>query len=190
MKRLIALLTPVHRYLGLAFCLIFVAWFASGLGMIYARMPQYDPAERVARLPRLDPASIHLPPAEAVAHAELGSMPRRIQLTTYRSRPVVYRLLRPHDGQTIAGAARQICGRSRELAVSRCARRRTRAARNVAGPQGAMALPRPSQPGFPRSVSGRLALGRRHRRAVLWRFVTQHDVGCHRLAVAAPRRTV
>jgi len=92
MKRLIALLTPVHRYLGLVFCLIFAAWFASGLVMIYARMPAYSAAERVARLPRLDPASIHLRPADAVAHAELGSPPVRIRLTTYRSRPV-YRLL-------------------------------------------------------------------------------------------------
>ena len=44
MKRLAAILTPLHRYLGLLFCLVFAAWFASGLVMIYARMPAYDPA--------------------------------------------------------------------------------------------------------------------------------------------------
>lgn len=92
MKRLVALLTPLHRYLGLAFCAIFIVWFASGLVMIYARMPRYDPAERAARLPRLDPASIHLGPADAIARAELGAPPVRIRLTTYRSRPV-YRFL-------------------------------------------------------------------------------------------------
>ena len=91
-KRLIALLTPIHRYLGLFFCLIFVIWFASGLVMIYARMPQYDPAERVARLAALDPASIHLAPADALEHAQLGEAPARIRLSTYRARPV-YRFL-------------------------------------------------------------------------------------------------
>jgi hypothetical protein len=91
-KRVIAFLTPIHRYLGLVFCLIFVIWFASGLVMIYVRMPQYDPAERVSRLAPLDPATIRLTPADALAHAQLGEGPARIVLSTYRSRPV-YRFL-------------------------------------------------------------------------------------------------
>ena len=101
-KRLIALLTPIHRYLGLFFCLIFVIWFASGLVMIYARMPQYDPAERVARLAALDPASIHLAPADALEHAQLGEAPARIRLSTYRARPV-YRFLVQGEWVTVFG---------------------------------------------------------------------------------------
>lgn len=88
MKRAITLLTVVHRYLGLVFCLIFVVWFASGLVMIYARMPQYDAAERLARLAPLDPAAIRLTPAEALDRAQLGDAPDRIRLSTLRSRPV------------------------------------------------------------------------------------------------------
>jgi uncharacterized iron-regulated membrane protein len=101
-KRLIALLTPIHRYLGLFFCLIFVIWFASGLVMIYARMPQYDPAERVARLAALDPAPIHLTPAGALEHAQLGEAPARIRVSTYRSRPV-YRFLVAGEWVTVFG---------------------------------------------------------------------------------------
>ena len=88
MKRLIAVLTPLHRYLGLVFCLIFVAWFASGLVMIYHGMPAYTPAERLARLAPLDASAIRLTPVEALTHAELGVSPQRIRLTTIGSRPV------------------------------------------------------------------------------------------------------
>ena len=51
-KRTINLLTVVHRYMGLVFCVIFVIWFASGIVMIYARMPGYEAAERLARTVR------------------------------------------------------------------------------------------------------------------------------------------
>ena len=88
MKRLIAIITPVHRYLGLVFCLIFLAWFASGLVMIYARMPEYSGTERVARLPPLDASAIRLTPAEAAGRAELGALPSRVRVSSYRSRPV------------------------------------------------------------------------------------------------------
>jgi hypothetical protein len=91
-KRAITLLTVVHRYLGLAFCLIFVIWFASGIVMVYARMPEYGAAERLAGLAPLDPRSIRLTPAQALEHAQLGGAPSRIQLSTLRGRPV-YRFL-------------------------------------------------------------------------------------------------
>lgn len=88
MKRAIALLTWVHRYLGLAFCLIFVIWFASGLVMIYARMPEYGAAERLARLAQLDAASIKLTPGQALEQATLADTPSRIRISIFRSRPV------------------------------------------------------------------------------------------------------
>jgi PepSY-associated transmembrane protein len=87
-KRAIALLTVVHRYLGLVFCLIFVVWFASGIVMVYARMPEYSAAERLARLASLEPAAIHLTPAQALEQATLADTPARIRISTLRSRPV------------------------------------------------------------------------------------------------------
>ncbi len=102
MKRAIALLTWIHRYLGLGFCVIFVVWFASGLVMVYARMPQYGAAERVARLASLDPASIRLTPAEALEHALLAEAPARIRISTLESRPV-YRFLVQGEWVTVFG---------------------------------------------------------------------------------------
>ena len=102
MKRAIALLTVIHRYVGLVFCLIFVVWFASGIVMVYARMPAYEPAERVARLAALDPASIRLTPAEALEHAQLADAPTRIRLSTLRSRPV-YRFFVLGEWVTVFG---------------------------------------------------------------------------------------
>jgi hypothetical protein len=102
MKRVIAFLTTIHRYLGLFFCLIFVVWFASGLVMIYAGMPEYSGSERLTRLAPLDAASIRLTPAEAFERAQLGEAPSRIRLSTYRDRPV-YRFLVQGEWVTVFG---------------------------------------------------------------------------------------
>ena len=88
MKRAIATLMFVHRYLGLAFCLIFVIWFASGIVMIYKRMPEYSAEERLARLPPLDAAKVRLTAAEAMAAGDVVDSPRRVLLTSLRSRPL------------------------------------------------------------------------------------------------------
>jgi hypothetical protein len=92
MKRAIATLMFVHRYLGLVFCLIFVIWFASGIVMIYKRLPEYSAEERLARLPELDAARIRLTAAEALAAGDVLDSPRRVVLTSLRSRPV-YRFI-------------------------------------------------------------------------------------------------
>ena len=92
MKRLIPALMFVHRYLGVAFCVIFVIWFASGIVMVYKRLPEYTPEERLARMPALDAAAIRISPAQALDAATLGEDPGRVVLTSYRSRPV-YRFI-------------------------------------------------------------------------------------------------
>ena len=88
MKRLIASLMFVHRYLGVAFCLIFVIWFASGIVMIYKRLPEYSAEERLARLPALNADAVRLTPMEALEAANLVEPPRRVLLTSLQSRPV------------------------------------------------------------------------------------------------------
>lgn len=55
-------LVYTHRWLGIALGLLFIVWFASGIVMMYARMPSLDPVERLARLPALTPSSIRVPP--------------------------------------------------------------------------------------------------------------------------------
>ena len=88
MKRLIAALIVVHRYVGLVFCLIFFVWFASGIVMVYKRMPEFSAEERLRRLPPLDASAIRLTPAEAFEKAGLQGMPQRVLVTSFQSRPV------------------------------------------------------------------------------------------------------
>ena len=91
MKRVVPALMFVHRYLGAAFCLIFVSWFASGIVMVYKRLPEYSAEERLARLPSLNAAAIRLTPAEALEVTGLQDA-RRVLLTSLQSRPV-YRFI-------------------------------------------------------------------------------------------------
>ena len=44
----------IHRWLGVALCLLFLLWFPSGIGMMYFPMPSVTPAARLERLPVLD----------------------------------------------------------------------------------------------------------------------------------------
>lgn len=112
MKPLIPALIVVHRYLGLAFCLIFLIWFASGIVMVFKRMPEYTAEERLARLPALDADAIRVTPADALAAADISAAPRRVQLTSFRLRPV-YRfafdygteILSAEDGRRIRTAS-------------------------------------------------------------------------------------
>ena len=88
MKRLIAALIVVHRYLGLVFCLIFLIWFASGIVMVYKRLPEFSAEERLVRLAPLDAAAVKLSPAQAFEMAGLQGTPQRVLLTSFQSRPV------------------------------------------------------------------------------------------------------
>lgn len=94
MKLLVRALTVVHRWLGLAFCLVFVAWFASGIVMIFHRMPEYSTEERLARLAPLEVEDVRLSPKEAYDAAGLTEMPQRAFLSSYGSRPVFRFLVR------------------------------------------------------------------------------------------------
>lgn len=92
MKLVIRILTTIHRWVGIAFCLIFVLWFASGIVMVYHRLPQYAPEERLARLAPLVAEDVELSPAQAYNAAGLTELPQRAYLLTFGSRPV-YRFL-------------------------------------------------------------------------------------------------
>ena len=78
-----------HRWLGIAGCLLFVAWFVSGIVMMYSRMPSLGADERLARLAPLDVSRLRMAPAEAAA--SLGAAPRSIRLAMFAGRPL-YRI--------------------------------------------------------------------------------------------------
>lgn len=74
-----------HRWLGIALGVLFVVWFASGIVMMYARMPALDPGERLSRLPAINRVDIQQPPPNP------GGEVTRFTLTTLQRRPV-YRI--------------------------------------------------------------------------------------------------
>src|ERR1700753_334303 len=43
-----------HRWLGIAGCLLFIAWFISGIAMMYVRMPTVSPDERALHAEKLE----------------------------------------------------------------------------------------------------------------------------------------
>ncbi len=76
-----------HRYLGIALCLLFVMWFASGIVMIYAGgMPRLTPEVRRAHMPALDFSKVALAPAAAAERAGLDA-PDRATLFSVLGRP-------------------------------------------------------------------------------------------------------
>ena len=76
-------LVYTHRWLGIVSGVLFVVWFASGIVMMYARMPELDPAERLARLPAINPASIRVAPALS-GEGEIA----RLTVGTLEGRPI------------------------------------------------------------------------------------------------------
>ena len=77
----------VHRWLGVVLCLFFLLWFPSGFVMMYWDYPSVKPADRLAHLAPIDPASIKVSVAEAAAKAEIEA-PGAIRLTTFAGRPI------------------------------------------------------------------------------------------------------
>lgn len=82
----------IHRYLGIALSLLFVLWFVSGIGMIYAGgMPGLRQETRLDRLPGVDWSSVRLSPTEAVARLGAEGFPGEVVLLTIMGRPA-YRM--------------------------------------------------------------------------------------------------
>src|SRR5688572_20373366 len=78
----------VHRWLGVALCLVFLLWFPSGIGMMYWDFPGVTAADRLDRSPALDRSKVLLSPGEAFATLGELQAPTQIRLNTFDGRPV------------------------------------------------------------------------------------------------------
>ncbi|MCU1385118.1 MAG: hypothetical protein JWL71_3815 [Acidobacteria bacterium] len=85
LKRLVII---VHRWLGVALCLLFLVWFPSGIGMMYWDFPSVTAGDRLDRSPALDPSSIRVSPAEAYGRLRQPQPPAQVRLNVYDGRPV------------------------------------------------------------------------------------------------------
>ncbi len=63
----------VHRWLGIGLCVVMLAWFVSGMVMLYVGYPKLTPAERLAGLPALPAEGCCVP--LAVARAAVPAPP-------------------------------------------------------------------------------------------------------------------
>ena len=109
-----------HRWLGIGGCLLFLVWFASGLVMMYARMPELPRSRWLAQLTPIRPDAIRVSPADAV---HLGAIaPSAIHVSTFEGRPV-YRLSSARESVTVfADSGDVLDGVDRERAVAIAAR--------------------------------------------------------------------
>jgi PepSY-associated TM region len=77
-----------HRWMGVVFCPLFLAWFASGILMMYCRFPRVDPAARLAREASIDPSAIRISPAAAFAQTGSKTPPSALRFNLLDGRPV------------------------------------------------------------------------------------------------------
>ena len=78
----------IHRWLGIALCVVFLLWFPSGIGMMYWSYPSVSPRDRIDRAPALDPARVKLSPAVAVTALGVEGDPVQVRLNSFDGRPV------------------------------------------------------------------------------------------------------
>jgi hypothetical protein len=84
MMRAIILL---HRWLGVAFCLLFAMWFATGIVMHFVPFPALTEAGRFAGLTTIDLAGVEHGPAAAIAASGIGGA-TRVRLMQRNDGPV------------------------------------------------------------------------------------------------------
>jgi hypothetical protein len=110
------LLVYTHRWLGIAGCVLFATWFASGIVMMYARMPELGGAERRARRPPIDFTTARVSPADALA-ADAPSL-QRLRLGMAGDRPVYRAIIRGRWTTIFADDGRRLTGLTRDEALA------------------------------------------------------------------------
>jgi hypothetical protein len=78
----------VHRWLGVAMCLLFLIWFPSAIGMMYWPYPSVTPADRLERSPVLDRSKIAVSPVDAYGVLGIDEAPSSVRLNSFDGRPV------------------------------------------------------------------------------------------------------
>jgi hypothetical protein len=81
----------LHRWLGIALCVLFLLWFPSGIVMMYWPFPEVSPRDRLERAASLAPATITVSPADAVGRLNLEQPPDQVRLNTFDGHPA-YRI--------------------------------------------------------------------------------------------------
>ncbi|HEX7920825.1 MAG TPA: PepSY domain-containing protein [Bradyrhizobium sp.] len=78
----------VHRWIGIATCLLFAMWFISGLVMMYVAFPRLTDSERLSALPAIVWSKVQIAPDRAMAIAGAEHYPRDLRLSMMDDIPV------------------------------------------------------------------------------------------------------
>ncbi|RYE42232.1 MAG: PepSY domain-containing protein [Hyphomicrobiales bacterium] len=81
----------VHRWTGVAACVLMALWVVSGVVMLFVGYPKLLPSERLASLPPLPASACCVPVEAALRHSRAPQAVQQITLTTIAGRPS-YRL--------------------------------------------------------------------------------------------------
>ena len=77
-----------HRWMGLAFCLLFAWWFLSGIFMMYWDYPDVSRADRLDRAQALDESKIKLSAGHAWTKLGEKGQPGGVSLAMFDGRPI------------------------------------------------------------------------------------------------------
>jgi hypothetical protein len=120
MRGIISAIAVLHRWLGIAFCLLFAMWFATGMVMHFVPFPALTETERFAGLAPIDGTRVAIGPEEAITASGLADA-QRIRLIQ-RSDGPVYIVAGPSQLKAISaadGAAAAIISANAALAEAR-----------------------------------------------------------------------
>lgn len=81
------LLIFVHRWMGVALCLLFLLWFMSGMVMMYWTYPEVTTRDRLSHAPLLDTSRVKISPEQAYAALETKEAPSEMRLEMFDGRP-------------------------------------------------------------------------------------------------------
>jgi len=76
-----------HRWMGVTLCLLFAAWFVSGIVLMYCEYPVVRARDRLERAEALDAAQIRLSPEQAYARLDAVEPPSEVRLVLFDGRP-------------------------------------------------------------------------------------------------------
>lgn len=83
------LIASFHRWTSILLCLMFAAWFASGIVMIYVPFPSLSDAERIKRAEVVDVSGVTITSLSESLVATGINITNRIRLLQYQRRPML-----------------------------------------------------------------------------------------------------
>lgn len=99
-RRIIQRLIVLHRWLGIVLCLFMLAWFASGIVLIYVPFPSLDESERIARQSNVYVSAVQIAPGTATAGLQADSTIEKIRLLAINGRPLY--VIEPRGGSAVS----------------------------------------------------------------------------------------